>query len=326
MKVIILTEGTGATGYGHLTRCLSICQAFDEKKITPIFIANCDKRGNDILLGVNLVTFNWLAELNKLHNIIKAADILIIDSYLASNEVYLDLSQRVPKVIFIDDYQRINYPQGIILNGTIGAERLDYHNFAQDKMLLGVKYIPIRKEFWDVADKIHNETVRHILITLGGNDVRNISLTILDAVSKKYPNINYTVVLGSDINKNILPQHLVKKNIALQHSLSAASMLKLMLHSDIAISAAGQTLYELARVGVPTVAIGVAQNQSFNLRGWIESSFILDSLWYDDQEFNIKLGFLLEKTMNNNYRERIRKTIPLLVDGQGARRIVAQLN
>lgn len=49
MKVIILTEGTRTTGYGHLTRCQSIYQAFEEKGIIPVYIANCDERGKEIL-------------------------------------------------------------------------------------------------------------------------------------------------------------------------------------------------------------------------------------------------------------------------------------
>lgn len=326
MNVIILTEGTRVTGYGHITRCLSIYQAFEEQQIIPVFIANCDDRGKEILSEVNLIAFNWLEESDKLYKIINGANILIIDSYLAQQELYFNLSSKVTTPVFMDDYQRIEYPKGIIINGTIGAEHLGYKTNNYHKLILGVKYIPIRKDFWDVTNKIHNDTALHILITLGGNDVRNISFPILDAVYKKYPDANYSVVLGSDFDKNIIPQQYFRKNIALQHSLSASSMLKLMLQSDIAISAAGQTLYELARVGVPTVAIGVAQNQSFNLTGWVKKKFILDSLWHDDQDFNIKLCSLLEKTMSNNYRERIRRTIPLLVDGQGARRIVAKLN
>ena len=38
MKVSFLTEGGREIGFGHLTRCLSISQAFEEQGITPEFI------------------------------------------------------------------------------------------------------------------------------------------------------------------------------------------------------------------------------------------------------------------------------------------------
>ncbi len=42
-------------------------------------------------------------------------------------------------------------------------------------------------------------------------------------------------------------------------------MRDVMLSSDVAISAGGQTLYELARTGTPTVAVSVADNQKKNV-------------------------------------------------------------
>jgi len=45
-------------------------------------------------------------------------------------------------------------------------------------------------------------------------------------------------------------------------------MKRVMAASDMAISAAGQTLYELARIGVPTIATAVVKNQLNNVQGW----------------------------------------------------------
>ena len=41
-----------------------------------------------------------------------------------------------------------------------------------------------------------------------------------------------------------------------------------MLNTDIAISAGGQTLYELAYLGVPTIAIVESDNQKNNVNAW----------------------------------------------------------
>ncbi len=46
-----------------------------------------------------------------------------------------------------------------------------------------------------------------------------------------------------------------------------------MIKCDIAISAAGQTLFELARIGVPTYAVQVAENQTLNMLSWKKCNF-----------------------------------------------------
>jgi len=43
MKVFIITEGGKNIGFGHITRCLSLYQAFEEKEIIPEFILNSDE-------------------------------------------------------------------------------------------------------------------------------------------------------------------------------------------------------------------------------------------------------------------------------------------
>ena len=42
MKVFIVTEGGSKIGFGHVTRCISLSEAFEEKGIFPEFIVNGD--------------------------------------------------------------------------------------------------------------------------------------------------------------------------------------------------------------------------------------------------------------------------------------------
>lgn len=60
------------------------------------------------------------------------------------------------------------------------------------------------------------------------------------------------------------------RNIRFFYSLDAEHMKTLMLESDVAISAGGQTLYELASVGLPTIAIQVVDNQSEDISGFLK--------------------------------------------------------
>jgi len=98
-----------------------------------------------------------------------------------------------------------------------------------------------------------------------------------------------------------------------------------MLDSDVAISAAGQTIYELARIGVPTIAIAVADNQTFHLKGWIKEGFIASEINYKDINLEHKIFSTLNTYKKRTVREKLSKLGKQKVDGDGARRVVQNL-
>ena len=311
MKVAIITEGNNKTGYGHLTRCLSIYQAFEEKGIIPYYIANCGDDKKTILPEVILCQLDWINKSKKLMNIINGFDIAIIDSYLAPLKTYEKIQYAVEKSVYIDDYIRLNYPPGIIVNGTIGAENLPYNKDNKHQYLLGINYMPLRKEFWDIDIPNRNQNeIKNILITFGGQDIRNLTSKVVNYLINEFPHFNYHVVVG---NKNYINKN-KSKNIDYYYTLNANEMLRVMLKCDIAISAAGQTTYELARTGLKTIAIGVADNQKYNLAGWIDKRFLKEEIWYNDERILIKINNQI-KNINNRGNK-------IFYDGQGSRRIV----
>ena len=155
MKVSIITEGFQNTGYGHLTRCLSLYQAFEERNITPAFYINGDEAAKRFIPGTNYKILDWLAHPTKLLSEIKNSDILIIDSYLAGKEYYDTLSTLCDVSFYIDDNLRLDYPPGVILNGTINAETFPYQKKTNTEYLLGAKYIPILTKLYCMLSNIY---------------------------------------------------------------------------------------------------------------------------------------------------------------------------
>ena len=144
----------------------------------------------------------------------------------------------------IDDYNRIDYPKGIVVNPSICGDKLDYLRKSDTIYLLGKDYIILRKEFWNVPEKKISKKIKNVLITFGGMNNYDLANKIGDYLKEKF-NIKIYIVN-------------VKNN-----KLTAKEMLNLMLESDVCISGGGQTTYELARVGVPTIGICLAENQKF---------------------------------------------------------------
>ncbi len=167
MNVFIITEGNAQTGYGHLTRCLAIYQGFEEHGIRPTIIANCDENGEIVLGDVPLQVFNWVENSSKILDIVTGAEIAIIDSYLATESFYEKLYRVVKKAVYIDDTLRLDYPPGVILNGAVGAENLPYKKSEKHTYFLGLKFAPLRKEFWDLPGRDFLDMRNNVLITIG---------------------------------------------------------------------------------------------------------------------------------------------------------------
>jgi UDP-2,4-diacetamido-2,4,6-trideoxy-beta-L-altropyranose hydrolase len=271
MNIFIITEGNAQTGYGHLTRCLAIYQGFEEHNIIPTLVANCDENGKKVLGNISLQAFDWIENQDKLVELISGADITVIDSYLADLPLYVRIYESVKKTVYFDDTLRLDYPPGTIINGAVNAESLPYTHDDTHMYLLGLDYTPMRKAFWNITERIPKQKIQNILITIGGNDIRGVTSQVLEAVRNEFPHFTYHVLIG--FNKfNIKKYHM--DNIFFYHSLDAYEIRDLMLRCDIAISAAGQTTYELIRTATPSIFIQIADNQHLNIQGWYEKGII----------------------------------------------------
>jgi spore coat polysaccharide biosynthesis predicted glycosyltransferase SpsG len=140
-----------------------------------------------------------------------------------------------------------------------------------------------------------------------------------------YPQLLKKVIISKSFQNIAEIERLKDSNTELIYYPNAAEMRKVMLESDIAISAGGQTLYELARVGVPTIGICIAENQLQNIQRWRKSGFLKYAGWYNEKNLLEKIVEAVNKFMS--YEERVRRSEigRSYVDGKGTRRIISEL-
>ena len=325
MKIFIITEGGKNIGFGHITRCTSLYQAFEEEGMTPAFVVNGDETVEDLLKGRSYKLFDWCEDKPELFKSVDNADIVIVDSYLADITIYETLSRRISTLVYLDDTKRLNYPRGVLINGNIYAEELNYHQTLDIKYFLGTKYTPLRKPFWNVPKKDIKEKVENIMITFGGNDMRNIIPRILRFLRKYQPNLKKNVIIGKAFQNIDEIEKEADRNTCLIYYPDAERIKNVMLESDIAISAGGQTLYELARVNVPTIAIAVVEHQLQNVRAWQNRQFVEYGGWWRDKTLLQNVKICIEKLKDLSVRESKYKIGKNSVDGKGSLRIVSYL-
>ena len=162
------------------------------------------------------------------------------------------------------------------------------------------------------------------MITFGGDDLRNLTPKILETLkNEKYI---FHVVIGEAFKHvSYIHEYASHPNIKFYFNLTAKEVLKLMLTSDIVISACGQTLHELARVGVPTIGIVVTKNQELNAEYFQRFGFLMYTEKYTDNNLEKNI-FKTLKLFNYKKRKLCSKIGRKFVDGLGAKRIVSKIS
>jgi RimJ/RimL family protein N-acetyltransferase len=133
---------------------------------------------------------------------------------------------------------------------------------------LGTKYALLRQEFLQAVqpERMPASLCRRILVTLGGADPGNVSLTVLKALKQLRGNnqadLEVRVVVGP-ANPHLALLTRASATLPFVCTIASASddMPTLMSWADVVISAAGSTCWELAYLGVPFGTIVVADNQ-----------------------------------------------------------------
>jgi spore coat polysaccharide biosynthesis predicted glycosyltransferase SpsG len=114
------------------------------------------------------------------------------------------------------------------------------------------------------------------------------------------------------------------RKITLHTNADMAQMANLMRNADLAITAAGQTMYELASAGVPSIAIQVAENQKLNIEGFQKAGFAVRmGSWEQMDESTIMES--VNAVLDPTTRTAMSRNGQKLVDGRGAMRIAEYL-
>jgi len=330
MGVVVFTEGSKIQGLGHIVRCIALCESFLNQGIKPYIYINSDVELSNILNGFSYEVINWLKERESIFKKITSSDIVIIDSYLADADFYNTLSGIAKLSVYIDDDKKKKYPKGIIVNSAIYADKL--YKEKKDKkncILLGTKYMPLRKIFIESLKEniTKSDSVRRILLTFGGSDIKNLSPQVLSILkNSKYSNIKKILLLGKATPNIDVLKNLIDCNTELLCNPSPDIFVKNMISSDMAISTAGVTLYELAFCQVPTIAIAVTNNQRTGLNEFIKRGFIYKFLNWDGPDLSNNLEDLIDYYINNFSEVKQNAKIGRnIVDGCGGQRIASEI-
>jgi len=308
MLITILTEAGSKQGFGHLTRCCALYYESISLGYETCLIVNTTEPLPK--MSRNITVANWL-DSSVLMQFISESDYVIVDSYLASLHIYETIAANCKTALYIDDYMRLDYPKGIVINPSLYGDKMPYKEKNGVRYLGGAEYVIVRSEFQNISNITRNNTRGNIMVTIGGTDILNLTPTILKALSNELPLIKKQVVVGQGFGNLQEIESVADENTILHNSLTASQMRDLMLNVDVAITAAGQTIHELLSCGTPMIPIKVVDNQTWNIKGLQELGFdCLDSMAEDLDSVNwrklIENAVMYELMTFNGQREIIK--------------------
>ncbi len=333
----IRADGNAKIGMGHLMRTMSIAIALKEQQVNVFYITNdleskrfVEERGFSCYLLSN-VYGNMESEAEETLAFIKDKKIrlLLVDSYNAT-EAYLSAIRSQVKVCYVDDLGRMNLPVFALINYNIYGNKMGYEqSYPSDvALLLGSSYAPVKPQFLKTSYEVR-KNVKNIMITMGGSDSLNIAgklaQELLNVLDK---DVTLTLVCGR-FNPHLQTLHLLKeKDSRINVLTDVTNMWDVMAESDLCISAAGSTMYELCVMGVPTVCCYYVENQRRIAEGFAEQIGLCNAGDFSKEADNVLCRIKEEvQILNKDYetRKELSQKMKAICDGNGARRIAEAL-
>jgi UDP-2,4-diacetamido-2,4,6-trideoxy-beta-L-altropyranose hydrolase len=319
-SLLFMTEAGDKIGFGHLMRMQAI-QAIATRTGYKTdfflqFIGNPEK-----IYSVGKI-INWREEIKRICGLSHQYQIVLIDSYLADFQLYEKFANCFSYVAAIDDYRRINYPVDLVINPNLAYRPEQY--FSQTaKVTGGNQYVILRPEFLHDGQRYRVQSqIQRILVTLGGSDYRQLAPKILTWLQQE--NIEVIFIAGNEEYRRMLLGEFPK--IEILGYVNVHEMIQIMTSVDLAISAAGQTLNELAYLGVPTIGICIDDDQVPNLDAFYQAGFLQYKNYWNDEKLTEKLAKQKELLTDQGFREQVSKRSRQLIQGTGAEEIINLLS
>jgi UDP-2,4-diacetamido-2,4,6-trideoxy-beta-L-altropyranose hydrolase len=358
VKVCIRTDASIEIGSGHVMRCLTLAEALRDKGAKVVFICR-ELPGNLIgyiedkeyfvhrlpapekaagpLEGTKHAQWlgvPWQTDAREALEVLSALPRqkwLVIDHYALDAGWEKQMRRLVDSIMVIDDLADRYHECDLLLDQNLyeGMENR-YNGLVPENCIrrLGPDYALLRPEFLEARNQLkrNDGTVKRILIFFGGCDSSNETAKALEAlISINRPDFAVDVVVGESNPHKESIRHLCTRVPSVSFYCQVTTMAKLMIKADFTIGAVGTTTWERCAVGLPTIAISLADNQ-VPIAKSAEKAGVLFYLGDSKSLVFTKLCKSIRYVIENpELLIKMSENAKKLVDGEGTARVAAYL-
>lgn len=334
MQVLVRADAGRELGTGHIMRCLTLLETLGAQ---ALFVCS-DTEGHlgDLVVArghrVHLLQagLTQAQDATQTAALIGDATLVIVDHYLL--DAAWESMMPVP-VMAIDDLANRTHDCAVLLDQNLGRTDTDYDGLVPEECtrLTGPRYALLRPEFAAArpaalaARAARSGAAQHLMVAMGGTDAPNATGWVIAQLAQMDlpAGMTVTAVLGAtaphlDAVRDSLAT-LPCKSVLL---VGTNRMAELMAQSDLAIGAAGSTSWERCAVGLPTVIVVIADNQTSGARALAASGAARQVTLHSDDALREAVAPLLA---GDGERRQMAHAAAALCDGGGALRVADAL-
>ena len=280
MRLFFRADGSRAIGFGHLMRCHALAQEARRRGLAVCFLTRPLDRGGIAklqslgestvpLFGPEDAASDLTATLGALRLALRGeplARVILVTDHNDLDAAWIRGARETgPVVVSLNDLPRIRYASDLVVNGSVGAERLRYETEPGVRLLLGPAYFFFRDEFLapGIARTDQPDTTRRIVVTLGAGDPGNVTQQVLEALEGASEALDVTLVAGAAYGHLASLEAAAARSrhrIAIEHDPPGPA--RVFAAADLAVCAGGSTACEMAILGVPAVVLILSETQA----------------------------------------------------------------
>ena len=356
LKVAVRTDASPIIGTGHFMRCLALLEELNDQ------LSQLDIKLTVSFISVETTTFCEAELLEKGFNLVKLSSnsqfemeqdskstektlellghqhLLIVDSYAIQDPWY---SQKIKtycdKILVIDDLANRTHSCDFLLDQTLDTDGKRYNKLVPKdcNLLTGKLYMLLRNDFLKWREKAllkrkNTTVIKELFINMGGSDTEHLNRLVIEAIYQvnqilKCP-INAILVIPSNSSSLSFFEAFSKDNPWLKVITDAKNMSQLMYQADIAIGASGSSAWERCCLGLPTLAVELADNQALVLDK-LSSKGAIINLGKSSLLSVENIKFAISKLIGSQtlYQSMV-KNAAACCDGRGTKRALKVLN
>lgn len=340
MKLLVRVDADSQMGTGHVMRCLALGQRWQDFGGQVTFaLALCPPALEERLLAEGMSVIHLSAELGSTEDAEQTGELakqldaswIVLDGYHFDEKYETIIKNAGLRLLLIDDIGHFGHCfADIILNQNLHAHpRLYPTREPGAQLLLGPDYALLRREFgvWRGHPRQIPLVAQKVLVTLGGSDPDNVTLKVIQALSRvELANLEGVAIAGgANPHYQELEQAVAASVYPIRLLKNIKDMPGLMAWADIAVSSGGSTCWELAFMGLPSLTLVLADNQQ-PIGGKLDSLGVARNLGWGNRVSEAQIAESIRQLcLGKEERAKMSRKGRRLVDGKGCERVLARL-
>lgn len=310
-------------GMGHLMRCLGLAQMAASRGWRVTMIGDFGDAGAAVLTRLSPEVEVIRSSRQNLDSDVRAALVDGVD--VLHFDTYADVPAVVHGGVLVSNMQDGPYgvrPAGLAIDSNLGAENSFARADLSTAQLAGVDVAVVRSQVLRARDtKKSVSSNPRVLVVMGGTDPNQLTPRVVRALGRILFPLDVTIVA---VGRS---EQVAEAAAASPHNIEIVDFVEdlpaLARQHDLAITAAGTSVWDFACMGLPMALICVVDNQRGGFQAAMDAGLAVSLGYPPHDDLEERMGYLATLLADPAWLARQARVLREAVDGRGAWRIVS---